>query len=520
MEGDNFSVTWLCSKLKYDEGGAEDGMISKQLLYRLYEKQCHKHSIKPLCISSVAKIVYKLFPDITNTRVRIGGKNGCNGRRFMFKGISFCGLSHDNIEFITVENLELNLERPCMLSSKSQQSAVILMPANILTNGNMLMKEIILNFSEKRWQLNVRGRSVDLSHFGISDKFDLTLGNLKTILHIVKSLDLCLGCDMNEKRPVPYHILCEHVTSKIGHQDTVRKLRSLHCLGVIGWHGIKSVCSRCRICFDTFISNKKEDKNTVNLDAIGDKVLQKILDAVYPNASPEMKMFLESQHDALNVTDVRKRRWNKEILKPCVSLWKHSPKVYRDLRNSGMFILPSIGIVRKASRTSTAYTSADTGATSNTEDDNGFKLENAGTSAILNTEDDNHGLELKPAGTSPASNTEDDNELEFETTDLEATSDTEDNSGFEFLASSHTRNTKKRKFYEGEQQDKKRKTTEVQWPCGICEKDASVNSVGCNGCDIWYHGDCLQIEDLDNLPDEWFCQKCEKEDTYTVISMV
>lgn len=61
----------------------------------------------------------------------------------------------------------------------------------------------------------------------------------------------------------------------------------------------------------------------------------------------------------------------------------------------------------------------------------------------------------------------------------------------------------------------KKKPKTVKWPCGICGKDASEDSVGCDGCDIWYHADCLKIEQLEDLPDEWYCQECKNQDNVT-----
>ena len=58
---------------------------------------------------------------------------------------------------------------------------------------------------------------------------------------------------------------------------------------------------------------------------------------------------------------------------------------------------------------------------------------------------------------------------------------------------------------------KKIKKGPVKWPCGICHLDASSDSVGCDRCDTWYHGDCLKIENLDDLGDEWFCKNCMEE---------
>ncbi|KAJ8313158.1 hypothetical protein KUTeg_009289 [Tegillarca granosa] len=70
---------------------------------------------------------------------------------------------------------------------------------------------------------------------------------------------------------------------------------------------------------------------------------------------------------------------------------------------------------------------------------------------------------------------------------------------------------KKRKIGVGKGKGKRRKTSIVKWPCGICGDDANFDSVGCDGCDTWFHGTCLKIENLDDLPSEWFCENCKEE---------
>ncbi|CAC5389979.1 PIF1 [Mytilus coruscus] len=58
---------------------------------------------------------------------------------------------------------------------------------------------------------------------------------------------------------------------------------------------------------------------------------------------------------------------------------------------------------------------------------------------------------------------------------------------------------------------KKSKKSVCKYPCGVCRKECSWNVVGCDGCDTWYHADCIQVEDLDELPDEWICNTCKDE---------
>ena len=58
---------------------------------------------------------------------------------------------------------------------------------------------------------------------------------------------------------------------------------------------------------------------------------------VFPNATEEMKVLLKS-HEALTS---KRRKWNKDVLSVCLTLWVHIPKTYQTLQDSNMLILPS-----------------------------------------------------------------------------------------------------------------------------------------------------------------------------------
>lgn len=68
--------------------------------------------------------------------------------------------------------------------------------------------------------------------------------------------------------------------------------------------------------------------------------LQTILDSIIPDCPPRMLAFLQSQQRAMN-TSKNGRRWNKDIIRMCLSLWCRSPRGYKDLRDSGFMVLPS-----------------------------------------------------------------------------------------------------------------------------------------------------------------------------------
>ena len=69
--------------------------------------------------------------------------------------------------------------------------------------------------------------------------------------------------------------------------------------------------------------------------------LSEILEKVFPNAPEKMKLFLMNQHEALSAKSPGARRWNKDVISLCLSLWIRSPKAYQTLLESNMLILPS-----------------------------------------------------------------------------------------------------------------------------------------------------------------------------------
>jgi hypothetical protein len=60
-----------------------------------------------------------------------------------------------------------------------------------------------------------------------------------------------------------------------------------------------------------------------------------ILNKIFPDCPDKMKTFLFSQKMALE-RHQNGRRWNRDIVRLCLSLWCMSPHGYTDLRNSKM----------------------------------------------------------------------------------------------------------------------------------------------------------------------------------------
>lgn len=83
------------------------------------------------------------------------------------------------------------------------------------------------------------------------------------------------------------------------------------------------------------------DKHEIFVSESDNADVSNILESVFPNASDKMKMFLKSQHDILCSKSPQARRWNKDVVSLCLSLWIRSPKAYQTLLESNVLILPS-----------------------------------------------------------------------------------------------------------------------------------------------------------------------------------
>ena len=60
-----------------------------------------------------------------------------------------------------------------------------------------------------------------------------------------------------------------------------------------------------------------------------------------------MLILLQSQQQCLTVKDSRAMRWDKSLIKVCLTLWTQSPNSYTMLRSSGLLLLPSESLLKK-----------------------------------------------------------------------------------------------------------------------------------------------------------------------------
>ena len=271
-----------------------------------------------------SKLIHRLFSNVTRTRFTKPDKTT---RQCAYVGVSYLQSEISN-EIFNLVDMNNYWDSETLLLKKNEFSVTIGILSNVVSNGYDIFKKATFNVDSKSWNLEVRGTLINLNTLGLSCEFNKTLKAFKDILYIVKQIKLCKGLELCDKKTAPTDIVVESLTFNDS-ESKVKSFRCNTCIGVIGWTQTGDACIKCRKRLNTF-----KNTNSIDVDIVTDTDLSKVLDSLFPGASPEMKNFLESQHNALHASGPRRRRWDKTIIKTCLSLWSRSPRSYQDLKDS------------------------------------------------------------------------------------------------------------------------------------------------------------------------------------------
>ncbi|KAJ8313193.1 hypothetical protein KUTeg_009256 [Tegillarca granosa] len=317
-------------------------LVSPSSSQGFYSKDCVTENLQCLPRNTFFRILPKLFPSVKSSHIRVS-----SGRKHIYTGISFNDLdTRYGEELLQISNIQNHLYYNTFLMYKTESYVKIGMMSNILANDNVIIKEVTLNFTTRKWNLKIRGKTIAFKRLGVSDNFNNTVSNLRTILYIVKMIRICTGLDVVQKKAIPVRIICEKI-SYVSDENFggIRKMRCGSCCSVLGWCSIGDSCINCIKLLNEF--KQSEQENLINLDNIDKEDLSSIFNVVFPNATPEMNIFLTNQYDALMANNPRSRKWDRSVIKACLSLWSRSPQSYQDLRDSNLFILPSGGVLQR-----------------------------------------------------------------------------------------------------------------------------------------------------------------------------
>ena len=165
----------------------------------------------------------------------------------------------------------------------------------------------------------------------ISGKFVPNSEGIASVCRQIGSIKICQGVIADKKQyKKQEHILHERLTYN---NTQIQILRSVNCKLVVSLTGRKH--PHCNACRRMVVHYEDE---TPNSDAPSS---EDILHSLMPNASQNAIQMMLSQITNSNGTDKRQNRWHKSIVSECLNLFTRSPEGYRNLRDSGLLILPS-----------------------------------------------------------------------------------------------------------------------------------------------------------------------------------
>ena len=119
--------------------------------------------------------------------------------------------------------------------------------SNYTVNGMKVIKE--LHFYKEEWSLIICGVSINMDMFGFPHKVQYTESTVKSIAHLVETIDLCMGRCFEESIQLPKRLLKEIWSNKENKEET--RLRSTRCSRVIPFTNTTSCCRSCQIDMTT-----------------------------------------------------------------------------------------------------------------------------------------------------------------------------------------------------------------------------------------------------------------------------
>lgn len=247
----------------------------------------------------------------------------------------------DEFKFQHISNM---IQENTILISKTDHAITLGHFNGCLVNGNRILTEITFH-SSGIWNVTISGKKVFLDDLKISDTFELSKESIKCIIDLAKNFIICSGVDESEINNIidlPENALREN-RADTSH-DSIFKYRSKNCKGVVPFQSKLNVCAVCR---------KFKNKNNDNDFQNDNKTLQKPCDDLPVNNNNLLQLkqflggfpekaqsFLLSQTQFVNLNP-HARRWDKDIIRMCLSIYCRSPRAYEDLAKSGFMVLPS-----------------------------------------------------------------------------------------------------------------------------------------------------------------------------------
>ncbi|CAG2216361.1 unnamed protein product [Mytilus edulis] len=320
----------------------------------------------PVSSAAIGNCIVQIFRDVTKKKKRC--KDDWSKTTQAYYGLSWRTLSETNsLEFKNIVSIVPN---DFFVISRLPDKILLGYFTKEIINGNRFMIEIKFE-SNGQWFIIAQGKTIKFDEISIENNSYLNMSN-HSVFETVRQLNFCSGfpaVDGSHIQP-DVSVYKEHVSIFGDENSETIRLRSKSCKIVLPFKTSNVASHLCYFCKKSKCSPEKEKENsnctelplekkskinenkdnevseevTLNEGDNGD--MTEIFNKIFPDCSVKMQTFLLSQKMALERHPFG-RRWNKEIIRLCLTLWCRSPKGYIELRNSNFLILPSHNLLQR-----------------------------------------------------------------------------------------------------------------------------------------------------------------------------
>ena len=276
----------------------------------------------------------------------------------------YCGIRWKSLEQSTcsLSDIKSLLGVDFFLIHESERNVKVGHHNGYLVNGLKMLTEVIFH-ADGYLEVVVCNKSINTNEIQLKNEFMFNSKSISGLLDGIRNVKLCEGFVpvKNSKYLItlPEGALQEQWTDKDG--KIMIKIKSTACKQLLPFTSTKLVCDMCcsisNQCFPNLDLMKPDNTSSISiqnqpsnshviLTENSHKDMMEVLNYVLPQVPDRMATFIKSQTDSVSTSPMA-RRWNKDILRMCLSLYCRSPKAFEELHNSGFVVLPSQRLLRQ-----------------------------------------------------------------------------------------------------------------------------------------------------------------------------
>ncbi|KAK3108741.1 hypothetical protein FSP39_014554 [Pinctada imbricata] len=329
-----------------------------------------KEEFPDISSQKFGKLISKIFPNVESKRGR--DRSNWAGKLVQrYYGITWLeNKENENANQPQFSSIKHLLPGDFIFLSQSENSCAIGFLSGIKINENRVMTELTL-MKDGTWSISALGKTLNPKNVGVNPTYTIDMAGLNVVFETARNIRYCEGFSASKNSECAAKVECykEDIKRVIKDQEqVVCRYRSKSCTIFLPFSSTNTyTCIACkedeRKCNyieemqDSLSGNDgKDEKNSQTEDTVNDqgdvtlcesdhKDLKSILENIFPDCSSKMSAFWLSQKQALE-RKPHGRRWNSDVIRVCLTLWCRSPRGYRDLRSSGLMILPSEKILQ------------------------------------------------------------------------------------------------------------------------------------------------------------------------------